>query len=79
MIIPFSKVTMRDVKKVGGKVASLGEMIKHLKKKKINIPDGFCIMADAEDRRYSGAEDYKLASDGPWRPAGRRSNRLRLI
>lgn len=47
LIIPFNKVGMGDVSQVGGKVASLGEMIKHLTRKKINVPNGFCVTAYA--------------------------------
>jgi pyruvate,water dikinase len=36
-----------DVDIVGGKNASLGEMIKNLKKSKISVPDGFVTTADA--------------------------------
>ncbi len=43
----FDTVTMKDVSLVGGKNASLGEMIRALSKKDILIPDGFAITADA--------------------------------
>lgn len=38
---------MKDLPKVGGKNASLGEMFQKLKSKKINVPDGFATTADA--------------------------------
>lgn len=45
--IPFSEITNKDVSIVGGKNASLGEMIHHLSSKGITIPDGFATTADA--------------------------------
>jgi len=41
LILWFEKISKRDVGLVGGKNASLGEMISQLTKKGINIPDGF--------------------------------------
>ncbi len=46
-IIPFSKLSVRDVSKVGGKNASLGEMITTLSALGIQVPDGFAITVDA--------------------------------
>ncbi|MCX6744708.1 MAG: phosphoenolpyruvate synthase [Candidatus Parcubacteria bacterium] len=46
-ILKFSQVTIQDLAKVGGKNASLGEMIRKLKPKGITIPDGFCTTAEA--------------------------------
>ena len=43
----FSEITIKDVPLVGGKNASLGEMIKNLKPKGIIIPDGFATTAEA--------------------------------
>lgn len=43
----FSALDKRDNKKVGGKNASLGEMIKRLGKKGIKIPNGFATTAKA--------------------------------
>lgn len=41
LILPFEKVDIKSVHLVGGKNASLGEMIKHLQPLGINIPEGF--------------------------------------
>src|SRR5579872_1077373 len=38
---------MHDVDKVGGKNASLGEMISHLTKLGVSVPGGFATTADA--------------------------------
>jgi pyruvate, water dikinase len=46
-ILPFSEIRNKDVSVVGGKNASLGEMLSVLSPKGINIPDGFATTADA--------------------------------
>ena len=46
-IVPFSKISMGDVAIVGGKNASLGEMILHLHVLGVRVPDGFATTADA--------------------------------
>jgi pyruvate,water dikinase len=43
----FNQINMQDVPKVGGKTASLGEMMNTLGKKGIEIPNGFALLADA--------------------------------
>ncbi|MEZ4503925.1 MAG: phosphoenolpyruvate synthase [Dehalococcoidia bacterium] len=43
----FSDVGMGDVATVGGKNASLGEMIQHLGSSGVRVPDGFAVTADA--------------------------------
>jgi pyruvate,water dikinase len=46
-ILPFEKVGIADVALVGGKNASLGEMITHLTPKGVKVPSGFIITAEA--------------------------------
>lgn len=46
-IRPFESVGMQDVGLVGGKNASLGEMIQHLCPRGVLIPSGFVITAEA--------------------------------
>ncbi len=46
-VIWFSQLGMNDVEKVGGKNASLGEMISHLADAGINVPNGFATTAAA--------------------------------
>ena len=46
-IIFFDKLTIKDVPVVGGKNASLGEMITSLKKMGISVPDGYATTASA--------------------------------
>ncbi|MBU6351263.1 MAG: phosphoenolpyruvate synthase [Chloroflexi bacterium] len=43
----FAELTIDDVPKVGGKNASLGEMIRELTPAGIQVPDGFAVTADA--------------------------------
>ena len=43
----FEEIEAKDIALVGGKNASLGEMIKNLSKKGVNIPPGFAITAEA--------------------------------
>ena len=43
----FKEITIKDVAKVGGKNASLGEMYQNLTKNGVKIPNGFAITADA--------------------------------
>ena len=46
-VISFEKLGMHDVDKVGGKNASLGEMISHLTKLGVSVPGGYATTADA--------------------------------
>src|SRR5687767_14572879 len=46
-ILPLNQVGLEDVQSVGGKNASLGEMIRHLEVLGVNIPNGFVITVDA--------------------------------
>jgi len=43
----FDELRIVDVPLVGGKNASLGEMIRNLKEKGVNVPDGFAVTAEA--------------------------------
>ncbi len=45
--VPFTELGMRDVERVGGKNASLGEMISHLSRLGVSVPDGFATTAAA--------------------------------
>lgn len=46
-VIPFSQLGMHDVERVGGKNASLGEMISHLNELGVSVTNGFATTADA--------------------------------
>ena len=46
-VIPFEQLTMRDVETVGGKNASLGEMIGSLARLGVQVPGGFATTAHA--------------------------------
>ena len=41
----FDELGMKDVPLVGGKNASLGELIRNLSSKGVNVPNGFAITA----------------------------------
>ncbi|MEK7180720.1 MAG: phosphoenolpyruvate synthase [Patescibacteria group bacterium] len=47
LVLPMESVGIKDVAQVGGKNASLGEMLQNLKPKGINIPGGFIVTATA--------------------------------
>ena len=46
-ILSFDEISIKDVPLVGGKNASLGEMIGELSKKGVRVPDGFALTTDA--------------------------------
>lgn len=46
-ILEFEQVGIQDIPRVGGKNASLGEMIQHLVAKGVRVPTGFATTADA--------------------------------
>ncbi len=47
LVIPFEELRMLDVESVGGKNASLGEMISQLSQAGVRIPGGFATTAGA--------------------------------
>lgn len=47
LVVPFDQLSIQDVSKVGGKNASLGEMVQKLIPIGIDIPEGFATTADA--------------------------------
>ncbi|OKH43388.1 phosphoenolpyruvate synthase [Calothrix sp. HK-06] len=47
LVLPFEAVTIQDIDVVGGKNASLGEMIQQLAKKGVKVPTGFATTAHA--------------------------------
>jgi pyruvate,water dikinase len=46
-VVPFSQLRMGDVEQVGGKNASLGELLSQLAAEGIRVPDGFATTAEA--------------------------------
>jgi len=54
-VLPFSELRMTDVGSVGGKNASLGEMLSQLTEEGIRVPDGFATTADAYREFLQGA------------------------
>jgi pyruvate, water dikinase len=47
LVVPLSSVTLADVERVGGKNASLGEMLQALGQNGVRVPEGFVLTADA--------------------------------
>ncbi|MFB3925229.1 MAG: phosphoenolpyruvate synthase [Syntrophales bacterium] len=47
LVIWFNELELKDIPQVGGKNASLGEMIRELTSKGVRIPDGYAITAHA--------------------------------
>lgn len=47
LTIPFSELSLQDLYRVGGKNASLGEMIQKLQTRGIQVPEGFAITVGA--------------------------------
>ncbi len=58
-VVPFEQLRMADVERVGGKNASLGEMISQLSGVGIRVPGGFATTADAyrEFLQHEGLAD----------------------
>ena len=54
-ILDFQSIRMRDVHRIGGKNASLGEMIAHLSEVGVRVPGGFATTAEAY-RDFLGQE-----------------------
>ncbi|GAA4436892.1 phosphoenolpyruvate synthase [Pontibacter saemangeumensis] len=46
-VIPFKDITLQHIPEVGGKNASLGEMLRNLSADRISVPDGFATTAQA--------------------------------
>ena len=59
-VLWFEEIGMGDVPQVGGKNASLGELIQSLKAKGVRVPDGFATTADAY-RRFLEANGIEAA------------------
>ncbi|HKN46026.1 MAG TPA: PEP/pyruvate-binding domain-containing protein, partial [Propionibacteriaceae bacterium] len=51
--IAFSELSLADLDQVGGKNASLGEMVRNLASVGVRVPDGFATTADAYQRFIS--------------------------
>ncbi len=62
--VPFSGLRMKDIASVGGKNASLGEMIGQLSKAGVRVPDGFATTAQAyRDFLAQDGLDARIASE----------------
>src|SRR5580765_7742680 len=60
-VIPFERLGMHDVETVGGKNASLGEMISSLTRLGVRVPGGFATTAQAyRDFLKQGGVDERI-------------------
>ena len=60
-VIPFEQLPIRDVETVGGKNASIGEMIGQLARLGVKVPGGFATTADAyREFLHQGGLDEKI-------------------
>ncbi|MHC4808741.1 MAG: phosphoenolpyruvate synthase [Planctomycetota bacterium] len=55
LLLPFAEISQDDVPVVGGKNASLGEMIRELGGRGVRVPDGFAVTAAAFRRHLEQA------------------------
>ena len=63
-VIPFEQLGMRDLESVGGKNASLGEMIGSLAKLGVQVPGGFATTAHAyREFLAQGGLDARIRSE----------------
>ena len=61
-VVALADVSMDDVARVGGKNASLGEMIRSLREAGVPVPDGFATTAEAY-RRFLAENDLDAVLD----------------
>ena len=59
LVLPFTKLSVRDLPHVGGKGANLGEMTQA----GLPVPPGFCLTTEAFDRTLSGVPGLDAALD----------------
>ena len=63
-VIPFRELTIDDVPRVGGKNASLGEMIRNLAAVGVRVPDGFAVTAEAFRVHLAERRESRTRSTG---------------
>ena len=88
LVLPLDEVGISDISKVGGKNASLGEMIQQLQSKGVKVPTGFATTADAYRHFISSAgletklreifADLDVEDIGNLRERGRKARILML-
>jgi pyruvate,water dikinase len=63
LVVPFDRLRLADVGQVGGKNASLGELIRSLGPKGIRVPGGFAVTAEAYRTHVAqGETDRRIAA-----------------
>jgi pyruvate,water dikinase len=55
LVVPFRELSLDSLAQVGGKNASLGELIRRLAPVGVSVPDGFAVTSDAFRRHISDA------------------------
>ncbi|MCS6786975.1 MAG: phosphoenolpyruvate synthase [Thiobacillaceae bacterium] len=61
-ILPLESLSMQDITRVGGKNASLGEMLRHLAAAGVRVPEGFATTAEAyREFLAQGGLDRRIA------------------
>ncbi|MCA9286773.1 MAG: phosphoenolpyruvate synthase [Phycisphaerales bacterium] len=55
LVVPFGQLTLDDLPSVGGKNASLGEMVRELGQAGVRVPNGFAVTAEAFRRHLREA------------------------
>lgn len=58
-VIPFSAITMESLSEVGGKNASLGEMLRNLAPLGVRVPDGYAVTVNAFEDFLQGNGIYE--------------------
>ena len=65
LVVPFEHLRMTDVEAVGGKNASLGEMISQLAATGVRVPGGFATTAHAF-RRFLAQDNLAARIEARW-------------
>lgn len=81
-VIPFTEIGMNDIDKVGGKNASLGEMICHLTQASVKVPNGFATTSyafrqflkqdDLDSKIYQALEQLDVENVNELRKVGQK-------
>ena len=63
-VLSFDEVGMQDIERVGGKNASIGEMLRALTRLGVRVPQGFATTADAyREFLHQGGLDERIAAE----------------
>ena len=62
-ILWFKQTSIKDIPRVGGKNASLGEMYRYLAAKGVRVPNGFSITAQAYDYFLDKSNEFEKITE----------------